>query len=85
MIIASLTIVSVDPQGDLECLYKACQAAKTDEGLFEDTGVDERGLNGIEPNCRCTPIVQIGTTNSSEAFFNVLRTRLAEISHAISL
>ena len=29
--------------GDLECPYKACQTAITDEGLFTDTGVDERG------------------------------------------
>jgi len=39
MIIAPLTIVSEDLWGDLECLYKACQAART------DTGVDERGEN----------------------------------------
>ena len=31
--------------GDLECLYKACQAAITDGGFFTDTGVDERGEN----------------------------------------
>jgi len=36
--------------GDLECLYKACQAAKTDEGLFTDTGVNERGENGQREN-----------------------------------
>jgi len=35
-------IVSEDQWGDLECLYKACQAAKTDGGLVTDTGVDER-------------------------------------------
>jgi len=29
--------------GDLDCLYKACQAANTDGGLFTDTGVNERG------------------------------------------
>jgi len=45
MIIAPLTIVSEDQWEDLECLYKACQAARTDEGLFKDTGVDERGEN----------------------------------------
>ena len=31
--------------GDLECLYKACQAAITDEGFFTDTGMGERGEN----------------------------------------
>jgi len=30
-----------DQWGDVECLYKACQAAKTDEGLFTDTGENE--------------------------------------------
>jgi len=35
--------LSDDQWGDLECLYKACQAARTDRGLFTDTGVDERG------------------------------------------
>jgi len=29
--------------GDLECPYKACQAAVTDGGLFTDTGENERG------------------------------------------
>jgi len=32
IIIAPLTIVSDDQWGDLECLYKACQAARTDGG-----------------------------------------------------
>jgi len=45
IIIAPLTTVSEDLWGDLECLYKACQAAITDGGLFTDTGVDERGEN----------------------------------------
>jgi len=31
--------------GDLECLYKACQATITDGSLFANTGVDERGEN----------------------------------------
>ena len=31
--------------GDLECLYKACQAAITDGGFFTDTGVNERSEN----------------------------------------
>jgi len=41
--IAPLTIVSEDQWGDLECLYKACQAVRTadDRGLFTDTGEDE--------------------------------------------
>jgi len=43
--IAPLTVVSDDQWGDLECLYKACQAAISDGGLFTDTGVDERGEN----------------------------------------
>jgi len=38
IIIAPLTIVSDNPWGDLECMYKACQAARTDGGLFTDTG-----------------------------------------------
>jgi len=37
--------VSENKWGDLECLYEACQAARTDGGLFTDTGVDERGQN----------------------------------------
>jgi len=41
IIIAPLTIVSEDQWGDLECPYKACQAAITDGGLFTDTGEDE--------------------------------------------
>jgi len=45
IIIAPLTIVSEDQWGDLECLYKACQAARTNGGLFRDTGEDERGEN----------------------------------------
>jgi len=45
IIIAPLTIVSEDQWGDLECLCKACQANRTDEGLFTDTGIDERGEN----------------------------------------
>jgi len=28
-----------DEWGNLECLYKACQAAITDGGLFTDTGI----------------------------------------------
>jgi len=44
--IAPLTIVSEDQWGDLDCLYKACQAAITESGLFTDTAwVDERGEN----------------------------------------
>jgi len=43
IIIAPLRILSEDEWGDLECLYKACQSAITDGGLFKDTGVDNRG------------------------------------------
>jgi len=45
IIIAPLTIVIEDQWGDLECLYKACHAARTDGDLFTDTGVYERGEN----------------------------------------
>jgi len=45
IIIAPLGILSEDEWGDLECLYKACQADITDGGLFTDTGVNERGEN----------------------------------------
>jgi len=37
--------VSEDQWDNLECLYKTCQAARTDGGLFTDNGVDERGEN----------------------------------------
>jgi len=43
--IAPLSILSEEEWGDLECLYKANQAAITDGGLFTDTGVHERGEN----------------------------------------
>jgi len=43
IIIVSLSILSEDEWKDLECLYKACQSAKRDGGLFRDTGIDERG------------------------------------------
>jgi len=38
----------VAESGDLECLYKACQAAITDGGLFTDKGVHERGENELQ-------------------------------------
>jgi len=38
IIIAPLTIVSKDQWGDLECLYKACQAAE----LMEDYSQTQR-------------------------------------------
>jgi len=40
-----LNIVIEDEWGDLEYLYKACQAAITYGGLFTDTGIHERGEN----------------------------------------
>jgi len=44
--ITPLIILSEDELGDLERLYEACQAKQiTDEGLFTDTGVNERGEN----------------------------------------
>jgi len=39
--------------GRLRCLYKACQAAITDGGLFTDTGVDERGENERQSENDC--------------------------------
>jgi len=48
IIIAPLSILSEDEWGDLECLYKACQASITDGGLFTDTGVHELGGNECE-------------------------------------
>jgi len=45
IILASLSILSEDELGDLECLFKACQPARTDGGLFTDTGVHELGDN----------------------------------------
>jgi len=45
IIIVPLIKLSEDEWGDLECLHKACQAARTDGGLFTVTGVDERGEN----------------------------------------
>jgi len=38
IIIAPLTILSENQWGDLEYLYKACQAAMTEGGLFTATG-----------------------------------------------
>jgi len=52
MIIAPLTIVSDDQWGDLECLYKACKVARTDEGLFTETGV-EQGENERQSENDC--------------------------------
>jgi len=45
--------MSEDEWGDLECLYKFCQAAETDGGLFTDIGVNKRGENErrSENNC----------------------------------
>jgi len=45
IIIARLSKVSEGEWGDLKCLYKVCQTAITDGGLFTDTGVDERSEN----------------------------------------
>jgi len=53
IIIAPLTTVSEDQRGDLECMYKACQAAITDGGLFTDTGVEERGENKRQSENDC--------------------------------
>jgi len=53
IIIPPLTIVSDDQWGDLECLYKAWQAASTDWGLVTDTGVDERCENERQSENDC--------------------------------
>jgi len=45
--------VNEDAWGDLECLYKACQSAKADRGLFTDTGVDQRGENARQSEKNC--------------------------------
>jgi len=45
IIIAPLSILSEHELGDLECLYKARQAATTDAGLFTGTCVHERGAS----------------------------------------
>jgi len=75
LINAPLTIVIVDQWGDLECMYKACQAAITDGGLFTDTGVDERGENGrhSENDCEMKTVSSIkGPGNRQE----LVQTRL---------
>jgi len=41
ILIAPLTVVSEHQWGDLEGLYRACQAARTDGGSFTDIGEDE--------------------------------------------
>jgi len=38
-------ILSEDEWGYFECLYKTCQAAVIEGGLFTDTGVTKRGEN----------------------------------------
>jgi len=53
IIIAPLNIVCEDQWEDFECLYKACQAAIIDGGLFTDTGVDERGENKRQSENDC--------------------------------
>jgi len=45
IIIAPLSILSEDDWEDLECLFKACQAAITDGGLYTHIRVHERGEN----------------------------------------
>jgi len=45
IIIAPLRILIEDEWGDLEYLYKACQAAITDGGLNTETGVNKWGEN----------------------------------------
>jgi len=64
--------VSDDQWGDLECLYKACQAVKTDRGLFTDTGVDERGENERQSENDC----EMKTLARSENRQRLVQTRL---------
>jgi len=45
--------VTISAWEDLECLHKACHAARTDGGLFTDTGVDERGENERQSENDC--------------------------------
>jgi len=45
--------MSEDEWGDFKLLYKACQAAITDGGLFTDTGVDELGENERQSQNDC--------------------------------
>ena len=40
-----MNVVNENEWGDLECLYKTCQEAIIDGGLFTDSGVNERGEN----------------------------------------
>ena len=40
-----MNVLNEEEWRDLECLYKACQAAITDGDLFTDTGVNERAEN----------------------------------------
>jgi len=47
IIIAPRSILTENEWGDLKCLYKACQTAITDGGLFTETGVHERGENEL--------------------------------------
>jgi len=41
IIIAQFGVLSEDEWGDLQCLYKACQATVIDGGFFTDTGLNE--------------------------------------------
>jgi len=53
VIISPLSILNEDELGDLECLYKGCQAAIADGGLLTDTGVHERGENERQSENDC--------------------------------
>jgi len=51
--LSHLSILGEYEWGDLEFLYKVCQAAITDGGLFQDIGVKERGKNERQSENKC--------------------------------
>jgi len=53
LINAPLSILTEDKWGGLDLVPAACQAAKTDVGLFTYTGVDERGENERQSENDC--------------------------------
>jgi len=73
--------VSDDQWGDLECRYKACQAARTDGGLFTDTGVDDRceNVQQGENDCEMKTVSRVkGPENRQE----LVQTRLRLYRHS---
>jgi len=69
--------VKEDQWGDLECLHKAYQAAKTDGGLFTDTGVDERCENERgENDCEMKTVSRVKALKGPENRQELVQTRL---------